>query len=179
MWTNSNMREDKISTLAEGQAHGSVNEKLNTYGKTSQRKHLIRDFKINRISAGQKVRKASADGKNSINKGTEQGKYRAERPLCPQQRIYEEGLWLEIKPIWVWGTGEWGVWIFVYSSVPLYLLCSAVSPVLFFMRTFTKSAFIFLEYLYFKRKFTITPVNSKPILLALNKSRKLNTVIKF
>ena len=56
---------------------------------------------MNRISAGQKVRKASADGKNSINKGLEQGKYRAERPLGPQQRIYEEGLWLEIKLIWV------------------------------------------------------------------------------
>ena len=37
----------------------------------------------------------------------------------------------------------------------------------------------FLEYLYFKRKCTITMVNSKPILLALNKSRKPNRVIKF
>lgn len=54
-----------------------------------------------------------------------------------------------------------------------------LTPVLFFMRTFTKLAFVFLEYLYIKRKCTITMVNSKPILPALNKSRKPNRVIKF
>ena len=66
--------------------------------------------------------------------------------------------------------------LFSYTSFVMLVL---LTPVLFFMKTFTKLAFVFLEYLYFKRKCTITMVHSKPILLALNKSRKPNRVIKF